>query len=83
MSLAASTRRPAALRVLRTTGSRVGRRHDIGSPVGRLTWYSAALEIDSRLLLLMLIPSVNPAGSAFETNPLYDLAHPGGDKSER
>ena len=49
-----------------------GQRYDIGSPVGRLTYYSASPEGGSPLPPLLLIHSINAAGSAYEVRPLYE-----------
>jgi hypothetical protein len=49
-----------------------GQRHEIGSPVGRLTYYSAAPEADGHFPPLLLIHSINAAGSAYEIQPLYE-----------
>ncbi len=49
-----------------------GQRHEIGSPVGRLTYYSAAPEVDSRAPPLLLLHSINAAASAYEVKPLYE-----------
>jgi alpha/beta hydrolase family protein len=49
-----------------------GQRHEIGGPVGRLTYYSAAPEIDGKFPPLLLIHSINAAGSAYEIQPLYE-----------
>jgi len=49
-----------------------GQRYDINSPVGRLTYYSASPESGSTLPPLLLIHSINAAGSAYEVRPLYE-----------
>jgi pimeloyl-ACP methyl ester carboxylesterase len=49
-----------------------GQRHEIASPVGRLTYYSAAPEAESKWPPLLLIHSINAAGSAYEVQPLYE-----------
>jgi hypothetical protein len=49
-----------------------GQRHEIGSPVGRLTYYSAAPEACGDFPPLLLIHSINAAGSAYEIKPLYE-----------
>ena len=49
-----------------------GQRHEIASPVGRLTYYSAAPEAESLYPPLLLIHSINAAGSAYEIKPLYE-----------
>ena len=49
-----------------------GQRHEIGSPVGRLTYYSAGPEADADYPPLLLIHSINAAGSAYEIRPLYE-----------
>ncbi len=45
-----------------------GQRHEIGSPVGRLTYYAAGPGAQSKAL----IHSINAAGSAYEIKPLYE-----------
>ena len=49
-----------------------GQRHEVGSPVGRLTYYAAAPEAESGAPPLLLIHSINAAGSAYEVKPLYE-----------
>lgn len=49
-----------------------GQRHEIGSPVGRLTYYAATPEAESKMPPLLLIHSINAAGSAYEVKPLYE-----------
>jgi pimeloyl-ACP methyl ester carboxylesterase len=49
-----------------------GQRHEIGSPVGRLAYYSAGPEIPGKFPPLLLIHSINAAGSAYEIKPLYE-----------
>jgi pimeloyl-ACP methyl ester carboxylesterase len=49
-----------------------GQRHEMGSPVGRLTYYSAAPEAAGDFPPLLLIHSINAAGSAYEIKPLYE-----------
>ena len=49
-----------------------GQRHEIGSPVGRLTYYAATPEAESKMPPLVLIHSINAAGSAYEVRPLYE-----------
>jgi pimeloyl-ACP methyl ester carboxylesterase len=49
-----------------------GQRHEIGSPVGRLTYYSAAPASGGNFPPLLLIHSINAAGSAYEISPLYE-----------
>ncbi|HLG81975.1 MAG TPA: alpha/beta hydrolase [Bradyrhizobium sp.] len=49
-----------------------GQRHEIGSPVGRLTYYAATPEGGSQMPPLLLIHSINAAGSAYEIKPLYE-----------
>ncbi|WP_291860950.1 alpha/beta fold hydrolase [Bradyrhizobium sp.] len=49
-----------------------GQRHEIGSPVGRLTYYSAGPDAAGRLPPLLLVHSINAAGSAYEIRPLYE-----------
>jgi pimeloyl-ACP methyl ester carboxylesterase len=49
-----------------------GQRHEIGSAAGRLTYYAAGPEHDGRLPPLLLIHSINAAGSAYEIKPLYE-----------
>ena len=49
-----------------------GPRHEIGSPVGRLTYYAAGPDAASNAPPLLLIHSVNAAASAYEIKPLYE-----------
>jgi alpha-beta hydrolase superfamily lysophospholipase len=49
-----------------------GQRHEIGSSVGRLTYYSAAPASGGNFPPLLLIHSINAAGSAYEIRPLYE-----------
>jgi hypothetical protein len=49
-----------------------GQRHEIASPAGRLTYYSAGPEASAKLPPLLLIHSINAAGSAYEIRPLYE-----------
>jgi hypothetical protein len=49
-----------------------GQRHELGGTVGRLTYYSAAPEADGLFPPLLLIHSINAAGSAYEIQPLYE-----------
>lgn len=49
-----------------------GQRHEIGSAVGRLTYYSASPDGAGDLPPLLLIHSINAAGSAYEVKPLYE-----------
>jgi pimeloyl-ACP methyl ester carboxylesterase len=49
-----------------------GQRHEIASPAGRLTYYSAAPEMNDKFPPLLLIHSINAAGSAYEVKPLYE-----------
>jgi pimeloyl-ACP methyl ester carboxylesterase len=49
-----------------------GQRHEIASAVGRLTYYSAATRVESKSPPLLLIHSINAAGSAYEIQPLYE-----------
>jgi len=49
-----------------------GQRHEIGSPVGRLTYYAAAPEAESTAPPLLLVHSINAAASAYEVKPLYE-----------
>lgn len=49
-----------------------GQRHEIGSAVGRLTYYSASPDGGTALPPLLLIHSINAAGSAYEVKPLYE-----------
>jgi len=48
-----------------------GQRHEIGSPVGRLTYYAATPEVETAAPLL-LVHSINAAASAYEVKPLYE-----------
>jgi pimeloyl-ACP methyl ester carboxylesterase len=73
MSVSAPTIRPLTLPGTEDLPAPVsGQRHEIGSPVGRLTYYAAAPEDDGRLPPLLLIHSINAAGSAYEIKPLYE-----------
>ena len=73
MIAAAPTSRPLALRGADGLPAPVsGQRHEIASPVGRLTYYSATPEGGSQLPPLLLIHSINAAGSAYEIKPLYE-----------
>jgi pimeloyl-ACP methyl ester carboxylesterase len=73
MSLAAETlSRPALRSAMELPAPVSGQRHEIGSPVGRLTWYSAGPETDGGLPPLLLVHSINAAGSAYEVKPLYE-----------
>ena len=54
-----------------------GQRHEIASPVGRLTYYSASPDSESPeksrgMPPLLLVHSINAAGSAYEVKPLYE-----------
>ena len=49
-----------------------GQRHEIASAVGRLTYYSAGPQGESKWPPLLLIHSINAAGSAYEIRPLYE-----------
>ncbi|MGA7807785.1 alpha/beta fold hydrolase [Bradyrhizobium sp.] len=49
-----------------------GQRHEIGSPVGRLTYYAAGPATESNAPPLLLLHSINAAGSAYEIKPLYE-----------
>jgi pimeloyl-ACP methyl ester carboxylesterase len=49
-----------------------GQRHEIASAIGRLTYYSAGPQTESRWPPLLLIHSINAAGSAYEICPLYE-----------
>ena len=49
-----------------------GQRHEIGSPVGRLTYYAAGPVAEGSAPPLLLIHSINAAGSAYEIKPLYE-----------
>jgi len=49
-----------------------GQRHEIASPVGRLTYYSAGPDTAAGLPPLLLVHSINAAGSAYEIKPLYE-----------
>ncbi|WP_375412386.1 alpha/beta fold hydrolase [uncultured Bradyrhizobium sp.] len=73
MSLAAPTFSPAALSgSIELPAPVSGQRHEVGSPVGRLTWYSAGPETDAVFPPLLLVHSINAAGSAYEVKPLYE-----------
>jgi pimeloyl-ACP methyl ester carboxylesterase len=49
-----------------------GQRHEINSPAGRLTYYAASPEAPGPLPPLLLLHSINAAGSAYEVSPLYE-----------
>jgi pimeloyl-ACP methyl ester carboxylesterase len=49
-----------------------GQRHEIASPAGRLTYYSAGPDAPGELPPLLLVHSINAAGSAYEVRPLYE-----------
>jgi pimeloyl-ACP methyl ester carboxylesterase len=73
MTAAAPTVPPLALRGADSLPAPVsGQRHEIGSPVGRLTYYAATPEGGSQRPPLLLIHSINAAGSAYEVKPLYE-----------
>ena len=73
MSAAAATNSPGALRGTNELPAPVsGQRHEIGSPVGRLTYYSAGPETPGKFPPLLLVHSVNAAASAYEVKPLYE-----------
>ena len=73
MSAAAPTIRPIAPRGGDELPAPVsGQRHEIGSPLGRLTYYSASPETGSRMPPMLLVHSINAAGSAYEIKPLYE-----------
>ena len=64
---------PAAFRALDEFPIPVsGQRHEIGSAVGRLTYYSASPEKPGEFPPMLLIHSINAAGSAYEIKPLYE-----------
>lgn len=49
-----------------------GQSHEMASPVGRLTYYSASPDANGIFPPLLLIHSINAAGSAYEIRPLYE-----------
>ena len=49
-----------------------GQRHEFESKVGRLTYYSASTGSEVGDPPLLLIHSINAAGSAYEVKPLYE-----------
>jgi pimeloyl-ACP methyl ester carboxylesterase len=49
-----------------------GQRHEINSPAGRLTYYAATPDAPSGLPPMLLLHSINAAGSAYEVSPLYE-----------
>ena len=49
-----------------------GQRHELASPVGRLTYYSAGPDHSGAFPPLLLIHSINAAASAYEVKPLYE-----------
>jgi pimeloyl-ACP methyl ester carboxylesterase len=73
MNAAAPTVSPIAFRKNEELPAPVsGQRHEIASPVGRLTYYSAAPAAGGDFPPLLLIHSINAAGSAYEIKPLYE-----------
>jgi pimeloyl-ACP methyl ester carboxylesterase len=73
MTAAAPTVRPLELRGADGLPAPVsGQRHEIGSPIGRLTYYAATPEGGRKMPPLLLIHSINAAGSAYEVKPLYE-----------
>ena len=73
MSAAAPAITPAASRGADELPAPVsGQRHEIGSSVGRLTYYSATPETPGEFPPLLLVHSINAAGSAYEIKPLYE-----------
>jgi pimeloyl-ACP methyl ester carboxylesterase len=73
MGAAAPTVSPAAVLGIAELPAPVsGQRHEIGSAVGRLTYYSAAPGVGGSAAPLLLIHSINAAGSAYEIKPLYE-----------
>ncbi len=49
-----------------------GQRHEFQSPVGRLTYYAASTGSEVGDAPLLLIHSINAAGSAYEIRPIYE-----------
>jgi len=49
-----------------------GQRHEMATAVGRLTYYSARPEGHDMPPPLLLVHSINAAGSAYEVRPLYE-----------
>ena len=49
-----------------------GERHDIDSFAGRLTYWAATPEVGATQTPLLLIHSINAAGSAYEIKPIYE-----------
>ena len=49
-----------------------GQRHEFQSPAGRLTYYAASTGSEIGDAPLLLIYSINAAGSAYEIKPLYE-----------
>ena len=73
MTAAAPILRPLALSAADGLPAPVsGQRHEIGSPVGRLSYYAASPAADSKKPPMLLLHSVNAAGSAYEIGPLYE-----------
>ena len=73
MSAAVPAINPVALRGADELPAPVsGQRHEVGSPVGRLTYYSAAPQTSGQFPPLLLVHSINAAGSAYEIKPLYE-----------
>src|SRR5476649_1710639 len=73
MRAAAPAINPVALRGADELPAPVsGQRHEIGSPFGRLTYYSARPEMPGEFPPMLLVHSINAAGSAYEIKPLYE-----------
>ena len=49
-----------------------GQRYDVGTAAGRVTYYASTPNVPSSLPPLLLIHSINAAGSAYEVKPLYE-----------
>jgi pimeloyl-ACP methyl ester carboxylesterase len=49
-----------------------GQHHEIDSPAGRLSYWTAAPETATTTTPLLLIHSINAAGSAYEMKPIYE-----------
>lgn len=73
MSAANPMTGPAALRNAGELPAPVsGQCHEIRSAVGRLTYYGARPETEDTDVPMLLIHSINAAGSAYEIKPLYE-----------
>jgi pimeloyl-ACP methyl ester carboxylesterase len=73
MVVAAPSARSLALRSADDLPAPVsGQRHEIGSSIGRLAYYASSSAAGGGMPPLLLIHSINAAGSAYEIKPLYE-----------